>query len=141
MEKKSVKSQGHLTTFRFRFTTAHGTTNNWLELMHGFNAKIGFDKFALSPEISTKVSVSWDLVHIFQTRFFHWNHELKPLTLSTRNPLNGKIFSNYKWPQWTKIIWDFPNLEVVWWPSNFQDMFSIPFTIKISFRHFKQLFF
>ena len=71
MENKSVKSQGHLTTFRFRFTTAHGTPNNWLELTHGFNAKIGFEKFALSPEISTKVSVSWDLVHIFQTRFFH----------------------------------------------------------------------
>ena len=36
--------------------------------------------------------ISWDLVHIFQTRFFHWNRGFKPVDLSTMNPINWTKF-------------------------------------------------
>ena len=38
-----------------------------------------------------------DPVHIFQNRFLRWNRELKPVVLSTMNPINGtKFFLSYK---------------------------------------------
>ena len=72
---------------------------------HGFNAKISFEKYALGPEILTKMcpnsggqtkpsyfetflSISRDSVRIFQNRFLHWNRELKPVVLSTMKPIN-----------------------------------------------------
>ena len=81
---------------------------------HGFNAKIGFEKYAPGPEILSKMcqksgrqtkpanfgtfwSIFRDPVHIFQNRFLRWNRELKPVILSTMNPINGtKFFLSYK---------------------------------------------
>ena len=38
-----------------------------------------------------------DPVHIFQNRFLRWNRELKPVVLSTMNPINGtNFFLSYK---------------------------------------------
>ena len=76
---------------------------------HGFNAKIGFEKYAPSPEISAKMCqillvwfgrpildtfliISWDSVHIFQNRFLRWNRESKPVDLNTMNPIIWTIF-------------------------------------------------
>ena len=72
---------------------------------HGFNTKIGFEKYAPGPEILNNLcrnsgsqtkpsyfgtfwSISLDPVHIFQNRFLRWNRELKPVVLSTMNPIN-----------------------------------------------------
>ena len=86
----------------------------WPAWTHGFNAKIGFKKYAPSPEISAKMSkilqiwfgdlnldtfnlISQDSVHIFQNRFLHWNRGFEPVVLSTMNPRNlTKIFLSYK---------------------------------------------
>ena len=71
---------------------------------HGSNAKIGFEKYAPSPEILAKMCqillvwfgrpilntflvISWHSVHIFQNRFLRWNRESKPVNLSTMNPI------------------------------------------------------
>ena len=76
---------------------------------HGFNAKIGFEKYATSPEISAKkcqillvwfgrpildtfLVISWDSVHIFQNRFLRWNRESEPVDLNTMNPIFGTTF-------------------------------------------------
>ena len=76
---------------------------------HDFNAKIGFEKYAPSPKISSKKCpklafqtkpakfdtfwpISRDSVHIFQNRFLHWNRELKPVDLNTMNPIIWTIF-------------------------------------------------
>ena len=70
---------------------------------HGFNAKIGFEKYATSPEISAKKCqillvwfgrpildtfwpISRDSLHIFQNRFLRWNRESEPVDLNTMNP-------------------------------------------------------
>ena len=38
-----------------------------------------------------------DPVHIFQNQFLRWNRELKPVILSTMNPINGtNFFLSYK---------------------------------------------
>ena len=42
-------------------------------------------------------SIFRDPVHIFQNRFLRWNHELKPVVLSTMSPINRKKISlSYK---------------------------------------------
>merc|ERR1712105_506100 len=81
---------------------------------HGFNAKIDFEKYVPSPEISAKMCqillvwfgrpildtflvISWDSLHIFQNRFLRWNRESEPLDLNTINPIIRTIFfSTYK---------------------------------------------
>ena len=41
--------------------------------------------------------ISRDSVRIFQNRFLRWNRELKPVVLSTMNPINGtNKFLSYK---------------------------------------------
>ena len=81
--------------------------SKWPAWDHGFNAKIGFEKYAMSPKIFTKMcqnsgrqtkpgyfetfwQISQDLVHIFSNRFLSSNRELKPVVLSTMNPINEK---------------------------------------------------
>ena len=76
---------------------------------HGFSAKIIFEKYATSPEISSKMCpillvwfgrpildtflvISWDSVHIFQNRFLCWNRESKSVDLNTMNPIIETIF-------------------------------------------------
>ena len=76
---------------------------------HRFNAKICFEKYALSPKIlpkncpksafQTKPAkfdtfwpISRDLVHIFQNRFLCWNYEIELVNLNTMNPMIRKIF-------------------------------------------------
>ena len=83
--------------------------SKWPAWAHRFNSKIGFEKYIPSPEILAKMSqnmkvwfgdlnlvtfwsISQDSMQIFQTRFLHWNCELKPVILSTMNPLNGTNF-------------------------------------------------
>ena len=78
--------------------------SNRLAWTHDFNAKIGFEKYALIPEISPKMCqfllvwfgraildtfliISWDSVHIFQDQFLRWNREAKPVDLNTMNPM------------------------------------------------------
>ena len=75
---------------------------------HDFNAKIGFEKNAPSPEISPKMCqfllvwfgtailgtflvISRDSVHIFQTRFLCWNGESEPADMNIMND-----FQTYK---------------------------------------------
>ena len=49
---------------------------------------LNFDTFLL---------ISQGLLQIFKNRFLRWNRELKPVVLSTMNPINGsKIFLSYK---------------------------------------------
>ena len=79
---------------------------------HGFNAKIGFEKYAPSPKILPKKCpksafqtkpakfdtfwpISRDSVHIIQNRFLHWNREFEPLDLNTMNPIIGTIFFSH----------------------------------------------
>ena len=76
---------------------------------HDFNAKIEFEKYAPSPEISVKMCqilvvwcgrrifdtfllISWDSLHIFQNWFLRWNRESKPVNLNTMNPIIWTIF-------------------------------------------------
>ena len=84
---------------------------------YGFNAKIWFEKYTMSPEILTKMCqnlgcqtkpayfetfwpISQDSVHNFQKRFLHWNRGLKPIVLSTMKPIiRGIIFWTYKGAQ------------------------------------------
>ena len=83
--------------------------SNWQARTHGFNAKIGFEKYAPSPKILTKKCqksayqtkpqkfdtfwlLSRDSVHIFQIRFLRWNRESKPVDLNTMNPIIWTIF-------------------------------------------------
>ena len=45
----------------------------------------------------TLLLVSRDSMNIFQNRFLYWHRDLKPVVLSTMNPINGtKIFLSYK---------------------------------------------
>ena len=110
----------------FRFISALYNSKNFLFRLwgswyskrpawaHGFNAKIGFEKYAPGPEILTKTSqnmkvwfgylnfgtnclISLDPVHIFQNRFLRWNRELKPIVLSTINPMIRRIFFFELW--------------------------------------------
>ena len=79
-------------------------------LISRFQRKIGFEKYAPSPEISAKMCqillvwfgmpildsflvISWDSVHIFQNRFLRWNGEIEPVDLNTMNPIIRTIFS------------------------------------------------
>ena len=49
------------------------------------------------PIFNTFLVVSLDPVHIFQNRFLRWNRVLKPVDLSTMNPINKTIFfKSYK---------------------------------------------
>ena len=93
--------------------------SKWPAWAHGFNAKIGFEKYASGPEIFTKMCtnlgcqtkpsyfetfwpISRDSVRIFQNRFLRWNRELKPVILSTMKPINGtKKNLTHKGPIWT----------------------------------------
>ena len=80
---------------------------------HGFNAKMGFEKYAPSPEISAKMCqillvwfgrpifntflvISWDPMQICQNRFLRWNREFEPVNLNTRNPIIWATFFTYK---------------------------------------------
>ena len=76
---------------------------------HGFNPKIGFEKYVPSPKslpkkcpksafqtkptkFDTFLPISRDSVHIFQNRFLHWNCEIEPVDLNTINPIIRTIF-------------------------------------------------
>ena len=76
---------------------------------HGFNAKIGFEKYAPSPEILAKMCqillvwfgrpildtflvISWHSVLIFRNRFLRWNRESELVNLNTMNPMIGTTF-------------------------------------------------
>ena len=80
---------------------------------HEFNAKIGFEKCAPSPEISAKMCpksafytkpakfdtfwpISRDSMHIFQNRFQRWNRVYELVDLNTMNPIIRTIFFTYK---------------------------------------------
>ena len=45
-----------------------------------------------NQENLTRWSISQDSVHIFQNRFLRWNRGLKPVVLSTMNPIIRRIF-------------------------------------------------
>ena len=76
---------------------------------HGFNAKIGFEKYVTSPEILAKKCpksafqtkpakfgtywpISRDSLHIFQNRFLRWNRESEPVDLNTMNLIIRTFF-------------------------------------------------
>ena len=83
--------------------------SNWPAWTHGFNAKIGLEKSAPSPEISVKMCqilvvwfgrpifdtfllISSDSLHTFQNRFLRWNRESELVNLNTMNPIIQTIF-------------------------------------------------
>ena len=92
-----------------------------------FQHKIGFEKYAQSPDISAKMCqvllvwfgdlnfgtfwfISRDPVHIFQNRFVCWNREAKPVSLNTMKPYNPNnfflsfIYYVQNWILWVRIL-------------------------------------
>ena len=98
--------------------------SNWPAWTHGFNAKIGFKKYAPSPKIlpkkctksafqtkPTKFDTFWlisqDSVHIFSNRFLHCNRESEPVILNTMKPIIQSIFfSLIKGPEPFRRPWE-----------------------------------
>ena len=97
---------------------------------HGFNAKIGFKKYAPSPKISpkkcqklafqtkpAKFDTFWPLslasMHIFQNRFLRWNHEYEPVDLNTMNPIIQRFFFLTYIGGWAIFNMDFPKEDEV----------------------------
>ena len=76
---------------------------------YNFNANIRYEKYAKGPKISPKTyqnmkvlfgntnhSIywlkSWGSLHVFKIWYLHCKCELKPVVLSTMNPINRGIF-------------------------------------------------
>ena len=85
--------------------------SNWPAWAHGFNTKIGFAKYAPGPNIlakTSKIMQAWfgDPVNIFQNWFLCWNRELKPVVLSTMNPIIYRFFWDlFRVPEIFHVLW------------------------------------